>query len=51
MNKAFWLVTTTITNPAFAEHVEAFPHWVQSVGGSVFAKDLEPKTLKLVVEY
>ena len=46
MAKGFWLVTTTVTNPDFAEYVEAFQPWVESVGGSVFAKDLEPKTVE-----
>ena len=46
MDKGFWLVTTTVTNPAFAEYVEAFQPWVQSVGGSVFAKDMDPKTVE-----
>ena len=41
MAKGLWLVTTTVTNPAFAEYVEAFQPWVESVGGSVFAKDME----------
>ena len=46
MAKGFWLVTTTVTNPNFAEYVDAFQPWVQSVGGSVFAKDMEPKTVE-----
>ena len=46
MAKGFWLVTTTVTNPSFAKYVEAFQPWVDSVGGSVFAKDLEPKTVE-----
>ena len=46
MSKGFWLVTTTVTNPAFAEYVEAFQPWILSVGGSVFAKDLESKTVE-----
>ena len=41
MSKGFWLVTTTVTNPAFAEYVEAFQPWIESIDGSVFAKDLE----------
>ena len=41
MSKGFWLVTTTVTNPAFAEYVQAFQTWIESVGGSVFAKDLD----------
>ena len=44
--KGFWLVTTTVTNPAFAEYVEAFQPWVESVGGSVFAKDMEGQTVE-----
>ena len=43
MAKGLWLVTTTVTNPAFAEYVEAFQPWVESVGGSVFAKDMDSK--------
>ena len=46
MNKGFWLVTTTVTNPAFVEYVEAFQPWVKSVGGSVFAKDMEAATVE-----
>jgi uncharacterized protein (DUF1330 family) len=46
MSKGFWLVTTTVTNPSFAEYVEAFQPWVQSVGGSVFAKDMEAETVE-----
>ena len=46
MAKGFWLVTTTVTNPAFAEYVEAFQPWVESVGGSVFAKDMEGQTVE-----
>ena len=42
----FRLVTTTVTNPAFAEYVEAFQPWVESVGGSVFAKDMEGQTVE-----
>ena len=46
MAKGFWLVTTTVTNSAFAEYVEAFQAWVKSVGGSVFAKDMEGQTVE-----
>ena len=46
MAKGFWIVTTTVTNPAFAEYVEAFQPWVESAGGAVFAKDLESKTVE-----
>ena len=46
MAKGFWLVTTTVTNPAFAEYVEAFQSWVESVGGLVFAKDMEGQTVE-----
>jgi len=46
MSKGYWLVTTTVTNPAFAEYVEAFLPWIESVGGSVFAKDLDTKTVE-----
>ena len=46
MAKGFWLVTTTITNPAFAEYVKAFQPWVESVGGSVFAKDMDGQTVE-----
>ena len=46
MSKGFWLVTTTVTNPAFAEYVEAFQPWIKSVGGSVFAKDLDGQTVE-----
>ena len=41
MSKGIWLVTTTVTNLAFTEYVEAFQPWIESVGSSVFAKDLE----------
>ena len=46
MSKGFWLVTTTITNPAFSEYVKAFQPWIESVGGSVFAKDLDGQTFE-----
>ncbi len=46
MAKGFWIVTTTITNPAFSQYVEAFQPWVESVGGEVFAKDMDPKTVE-----
>ncbi len=46
MAKGYWLVTTTITNPAFKEYVEAFQPWVESLGGSVFAKDMDSKTVE-----
>jgi uncharacterized protein (DUF1330 family) len=46
MAKGFWLVKTTVTNPTFAEYVEAFQLWVQSVGGLVFAKDMEDQTVE-----
>ena len=46
MAKGFWIVTTTVTNPAFAEYVEAFQPWVESLGGAVFAKDMESKTVE-----
>ncbi len=50
MAKGFWLVTTTVTNPVFVEYVQAFQPWVESLGGSVFAKDMEAKLLKEMVE-
>ncbi len=46
MSKGFWLVTTTVINPAFTEYVEAFQPWIDSVGGSVFAKDLDCQTVE-----
>ena len=46
MAKGLWLVTTTVTNPAFAQYVEAFQPWVESLGGSVFAKDMEAVTVE-----
>ena len=46
MAKGFWLVTTTVTNPAFAEYVEAFQPWVESVVCSIFAKDMEGQTVE-----
>ena len=46
MSKGFWIVTTTVTNKAFAEYVEAFQPWIESVGGSVFAKDLDALTVE-----
>ena len=58
MSKGFWLVTTTVTNPAFAEYVQAFQTWIESVGGSVFAKDLnglsvegEGGQLSVIIEF
>ncbi len=41
MAKGFWLVTKIVTNPGFHEYVEAFQSLVESVGGSVFAKDID----------
>tara|TARA_Y100001968_G_C19180782_1_gene630285 strand:+ start:83 stop:379 length:297 start_codon:yes stop_codon:yes gene_type:complete len=46
MAKGFWIVTTTVINPAFVEYVEAFQPWVQSLGGSVFAKDMDSRTVE-----
>ena len=46
MTKGFWLVTTTVTNPAFTEYVDAFQTWIKSVGGSVFAKDLDAQSVE-----
>ncbi len=46
MAKGFWIVTTTITSPAFKDYVDAFQPWVDSVGGSVFAKDMDSKTVE-----
>ena len=46
MSKGFWLGTTTVTNPAFAEYVEAFQPWIESLGGSVFAKDVDGQTVE-----
>ena len=46
MYKGFWLVTTKVTNPAFAKYVEAFQPWIESAGGSIFAKDLDGQTVK-----
>ena len=46
MSKGFWIVTTTVTNPAFAEYVEAFQPQIDSVGSSVFAKDLDSQTVE-----
>ena len=46
MAKGYWLVTTTVTNPAFAEYVEKFQPWVESLGGLVFAKDMESQTVE-----
>ncbi len=46
MSKGFWLVTTTVTNLAFSEYVEAFQLWIDSVGGCVFAKDLDSQTVE-----
>ena len=45
MSKGFWLVTTTVTDPAFAEYVEAFQPWIESVGSSLFANDLDCETV------
>ena len=39
-------MTTTVTNPAFAEFVEAFQHWFQSAVVYFFAKDMEPTTVE-----
>ena len=40
------LVTTTVTNPAFAAYVEAFQPWIDSLDGSFFAKDLDVQTIE-----
>ena len=46
MAKGYWIVTTTITNPAFKEYVEAFQPWVESLGGSIVAKDMDAQTVE-----
>ena len=46
MAKGYWLVTTTITNPAFSKYVEEFQPWVESLGGLVFAKDMDSQTVE-----
>ena len=46
MSKGFWLVTTTVANPDFAQYVEAFQPWLETVGGSVFAKGLDGQTVE-----
>ena len=46
MSKGFWLVNTTVTNPAFTEYVKAFQPWIKSVGGSLFSKDLDGQTVE-----
>ena len=46
MANGYWLVTTTVTNPDFAEYVKAFQPWVESLGGLVFAKDMEGLTVE-----
>ncbi len=33
-------------NPAFDEYAEAFQPWIESVGGSLFAKDLDGLTVE-----
>tara|TARA_Y100001978_G_scaffold101332_1_gene90663 strand:+ start:80 stop:202 length:123 start_codon:yes stop_codon:yes gene_type:complete len=38
MSKGFWLVTMKVTNPAFAEYIEVFHPWIESVGGSVICE-------------
>ena len=58
MSKGFQLVTTTVSNSAFAEYLEAFQPWIESVGGSVFTKDLNGQNvggkgakLSLIIEF
>ena len=46
MSKDFWIVTTIVTNPAFSDLVKAFQPWIESIGGSVFAKHLDDETLE-----
>ena len=46
MAKGYWIVTTTITNPDFKQYVEAFQPWVETMGGSVFAKDMDSQTVE-----
>ena len=47
MSKGYWLVTTTVTNPeGFGTYVKGFSSWVESVGGVLFAKDMEAKTVE-----
>ena len=46
MSKGFWLVTTTVTNPAFNEYVELFHPLIESVGDSILAKDLNGQTVE-----
>ena len=46
MAKGYWLVTTTVTNAAFKDYVDAFATWIESVDGIVFAKDMKSKTVE-----
>ena len=47
MAKGYWIVTTTVTNPeGFGDYVKGFAPWVESVGGRLFAKDLDSKTVE-----
>ena len=47
MSKGYWIVTTTVTNPeGFGEYVKGFASWIELLGGSVFAKDMSPKTVE-----
>ena len=42
--KGYWISTSTVTNPdLFAEYVEKVGPWLQSVNGTVFAKDTQPQ--------
>ncbi len=47
MSKGYWIVTTTVTHPeGFGEYVQGFATWIESIGGKVFAKDLDAKTVE-----
>ena len=46
MSKGFWVVIPIVENPAFAEYIEAFQPWIESVDGKKFEKDLDSQTIE-----
>ena len=45
--KGYWISTATVTNPElFTEYVNKVRPWLKEIGGEVFAKDMESKTVE-----
>ena len=50
ITKGYWIVTTTLTNPAFKEYMEAFQPWLESVGDYIFQKIWIQRSYKVNLE-